>query len=203
MNTLLDRGSIATDVATNLIEYAIKSGWAKVKQYFKDEDIKEDINLGIACEKYLKQTKQKYGMIKTILYNKIPQYLLSFYVCAELKYNNDEINTELVTNVTDIGNKVIITGTGGLGKSTMLKYFFLSAIDYTEFIPVMIELRSLNSRSGTDLSIKNAVYKSLCDNGFNLEEQYFEYSLSEGGYLILLDGFDELSREKRLLLGRI
>ena len=201
MNTLLDRGSIATDVATNLIEDAIKSGWAKVKQYFKDEDIKEDINLGIAYEKYLKQTKQKYGMIKTILYNKIPQSLLSFYVCAELKYNNDEINTELVTNVTDIGNKVIITGTGGLGKSTMLKYFFLNAIDYTELIPVMIELRSLNSQSGTDLSIKNAIYKALCDNGFNLEKQYFEYSLNEGGYLILLDGFDELNRENKAVIG--
>ena len=201
MAELLNKSDMITGVVTNLVEDGVKTLWNKVKKYFKDEDIKEDIDLGISYEKYLKQTQQKYGMIKTILYNKIPQPLLSFYVCAELIYDNEKINSELVTNVTKIGNKIIITGTGGLGKSTMLKYFFLNAIDFTEYVPVMIELRSLNSQCGEDLSIKKAIYRALVDNGFCLEEEYFEYSLNQGGYLILLDGFDELNRENEAIVG--
>lgn len=201
MLELINKSDVVTGVVTNLVEDGVKSFWNKVKKYFKDEEIKEGIDLGISYEKYLKQTRQKYGMIKTILYNKIPQPLLSFYVCAELLYNNDIIDTELVTNVTEIGHKLILTGTGGLGKSTMLKYFFLNAIESTEYVPVMIELRSLNSQCGGDLSIKKAIYKALDDNGFSLEEEYFEYSLNQGGYLILLDGYDELNRENEAIIG--
>ena len=39
-------------------------------------------------------------------------------------------------------------------------------------------------------------YQNLSDNGFKLEDEYYSYSLSEGGYVILLDGFDEVNREK-------
>lgn len=197
----INKPDVVTGVVTNLVEDGVRTFWDKVKKYFKDKDIKENIDLGISYEKYLNQTKQKYGMIKTILYSKIPQPLLSFYVCANLIHNNEKIDTELVTNVTKIGHKIIITGTGGLGKSTMFKYFFLNAIDATAYIPVMIELRSLNSQSAEDLSIRKAIYKALSDNGFYLEDEYFEYSLNQGGYLILLDGFDELNRENEYIIG--
>jgi len=39
-------------------------------------------------------------------------------------------------------------------------------------------------------------YNSLVDNGFILEKKYFEYSMEKGGYIILLDGFDEVNRER-------
>ena len=197
----IDNNEVATGVVTNLVEDGVKSVWDKVKKYFKDETAKLGIDLGIAYEKYLKQTSQKYGLIKTILYNKIPQELMSFYICSNLKHNDALIDTDTITNITGFGHKILITGTGGLGKSTMFKYLFLNAINNTDYIPVMIELRSLNSKSGAELSIKNAIYKSLCDNGFSLEEDYFEYSLNQGGYIILLDGFDELRRENEYVIG--
>ena len=34
------------------------------------------------------------------------------------------------------------------------------------------------------------------DNGFTLADEYYKYSLEKGGYIILLDGFDEVNRDK-------
>ena len=33
--------------------------------------------------------------------------------------------------------------------------------------------------------------------GFNLEKEYFSYALDRGGFLLLLDGYDEMSPENR------
>ena len=47
-----------------------------------------------------------------------------------------------------------------------------------------------------DISIYRAVYQTLSDNGFTLADEYYKYSLEKGGYIILLDGFDEVNRDK-------
>ena len=36
----------------------------------------------------------------------------------------------------------------------------------------------------------------MVDNGFELSDEYFEYSLKEGAYIILFDGYDEVNRDK-------
>lgn len=36
----------------------------------------------------------------------------------------------------------------------------------------------------------------MVDNGFELSEEYFEYSLREGAYIIFFDGYDEVNRDK-------
>ena len=113
-----------------------------------------------------------------------------------VQYKNTIIDTSNVTNLLKISNKLIITGTGGIGKSILLKHLFLNTIENTEYIPVLIELRKFNNIEPKDISLYNAIYQKLSDNGFKLEDEYYSYSLSEGGYVILLDGFDEVNREK-------
>lgn len=106
------------------------------------------------------------------------------------------IGTENINDLLKIGNKLIVTGTGGVGKSILFKHLFLNTVSETEFIPVLIELRSFNICDLKDISIYSAIYKSLCDNGFDLSEEYFEFSMKEGGYIIFFDGYDEVNRDK-------
>lgn len=40
------------------------------------------------------------------------------------------IDTSNVNNILDIGNKIIITGTGGIGKSMLMKHFFFKYYTY-------------------------------------------------------------------------
>lgn len=185
-----------TNVATNIVEDSIKGAWDKIKKFFKDLDAKDAIRYQTAYEKYLINTEQKNSKIKTIIYRRVPKDLYSFYECIGVSCNGKTISTENINNLFTLGNKLIVTGTGGVGKSILFKHLFLNTIAETGLIPVLLELRSFNICDIRDISMFEAIYKSLCDNGFELSEEYFEYSIQEGGYVIFLDGYDEVNRDK-------
>ena len=196
MDTTKIQAEVITNVVSNLIEDSIKAAWEKTKIFFKDLDAKDSIKYKTAYENYLKNTRRKNRQIKTIIYRRAPKDLYSFYECIGIKYDGHTINTEKITNLFTIGNKIIISGTGGMGKSILLKHLFLNTIDETPFIPILIELRSFNIHDTKDISLYDAIYKSLADNGFELSKEYFEYSMKEGAYVILFDGFDEVKKDK-------
>lgn len=192
----MDNNEIISNVATNILEDTVKSAWGKVKKYFKDLDAKESIKLGRAYEEYLNNTQTKNRKIKTLIYRHAPKDLYSFYECIGVRYNGEYIDTKSIKNLIKNSNKIIIAGTGGIGKTTLLKHLFLNAIKETSFIPILIELRSFNNIETKEISIYETLYNNLCDNGFKLDREYFEYSLEKGGYIILLDGYDEVNRDK-------
>ena len=181
----IDSQQFLTNVATNIVEDSAKNAWGKIKKFFKDLDAKDSIRYKTAYEKYLINTEQKVSKIKTIIYRRAPKDLYSFYECIEN-----------INDILRIGNKIIVTGTGGVGKSILFKHLFLNTVAETEYIPVLIELRSFNIYDVKDISIYTAIYKCLEDNGFELSEEYFEYSLREGAYIIFFDGYDEVNRDK-------
>lgn len=192
----IDSQQFLTNVATNIVEDSAKNAWNKIKKFFRDLDAKDSIRYKTAYEKYLINTEQKVSKIKTIIYRRAPKDLYSFYECIGVLYNGNTINTENINNLLEIGNKIIVTGTGGVGKSILFKHLFLNTVAETEYIPVLIELRSFNIHDVKDISIYTAIYKCLVDNGFELSEEYFEYSLREGAYIIFFDGYDEVNRDK-------
>ena len=187
---------VVTKVTTNLIEDVIKGAWGKTKKWFKDLDSKDAIRYGTAYEEYLDNTYRKYSKIKTIIYRRVPKDLYSFYECIGLSYNGKTIDTCDINNILNTGKKIIITGSGGMGKSILLKHLYLNSIETTGNIPVLLELRSFNAIETKDICLEETIYQVLVQNGFTLEKEYFEYSMLEGGYIILLDGFDELNRDK-------
>lgn len=193
---VLDGKVIFSEVASELIKDAISSSWEKAKKFFRDIDAKDAITYGTAYTSYLLNTKDKYGKIKTLIYRRVPKDLYSFYECIGVCYNGAVVDTSSIQNLIRISNKLIITGTGGIGKSTLIKHLFLNVINATDFIPVLIELRRFNSFDVKDISLYDAIYNALCENGFDLKKEYFEISLKEGGYVIFLDGFDEINRDK-------
>ncbi len=197
INTMsFDGEKIAADVATSIIKDTVSSGWEKVKKYFRDLDAKQAIKYGVAYHKYLSNTEDKFGKIKTIIYRKIPKELYSFYECTDVEHEGKRISTASVENVLALSNKIIVSGTGGIGKSILFKHLFLNTIETTEYIPILIELRKFNPVDIKDICLEDAIFQTLCENGFDLDREYFSYSMKEGGYIILLDGFDEVSREK-------
>jgi hypothetical protein len=98
---------------------------------------------------YLQSAENKYNSVKTLLYNNEPKPFYSFYVPNELERaitrNNiitlSNVNVEVIKNIS---NFVIIQGTGGLGKSMMMRHLLLDAIQNTaklHLIPVLIQLK--------------------------------------------------------------
>lgn len=180
----LNVSKITADVITNLAKSVSEDAWKKIKKAYKDVKEKGAITLGTAFEEYLDVAQERYSKIKTLLYKQEPKYLYDFYETIGLTNGRVKIDTENVNKVIAIGHKLIVCGTGGVGKSTMLKHFFLNAIKTSQMIPVLIELRNINDKEDKDIDIIEEIYATITNHRFNLEKEYFIYSLEMGCYLI-------------------
>lgn len=186
--TMQITASVISDLATKFTSFFI----SKCGKYFKDKKAHNEIIVQSAYEKYLTSTKEKYEKVKTLLYKQAPQNLYDFYECLGVKHKNTIIDTSSINNVLKIGHKLIISGTGGIGKTIMMKHLFLSCIRDTDCIPIFIELRSLNEEAPDDINIFDAIYQNLRMFNFELEREYFDYSLGLGKYVFIFDGYDEV-----------
>ncbi len=164
-----------------------------LKKGVQDFTNKSAIDLGFAFDAYLEKSCEKIKKVKTFLYKRTPKDLTDIYVCTGVRYKDIEISENLVESMVNIGHKLIITGTAGIGKTTMLKSIFLTTSEKLSCVPVFIELRNMDD----DTRLYDMIYNSLSNQGVHfIEEKHFEYSMNNGCYLLLFDGFDELSTEK-------
>lgn len=192
MSEELSLNKITAEVITELAKNATKSLFEKGKAYFNDIQNKEDIDFGYAFENYLQYTKNINSQIKTLLYRHSSRDIYSFYECVGIKYENKGIDTSNVNNIIKYGHKLILTGSGGVGKSVLMKHIFLNCIENTNKIPILIELRGLNDINEKELDLVQYMYNVMYTYNFKMEKKYFDYSLEMGCYMILFDGFDEV-----------
>lgn len=109
--TLLDK--FAGRIIKGLTD-PVKKAWEQFK-----------IDFDIVFRDYLKNSVEKYGKIKTILYRTEPKPLNEFFECPNLRKGRSTIvSGESIDDLLDISHFLIIEGTGGIGKSTFLKYVF-------------------------------------------------------------------------------
>ncbi|MBC6977235.1 NACHT domain-containing protein [Streptococcus cristatus] len=126
--------------------------------------------------------------------------LLSIFQPTYLKSEISDVRCYTVDldNILKESDNAWIYGYGGIGKSTMLKYFFLKEIekatsDNNQRIPIYIELRKYNFDSNKRREFLNFIYEEAKVLGFDLEFKYFEYMAKKGRFIFLLDAFDEIS----------
>ena len=191
----IDVNKIAAETISELSKNAAAIVAGKLKKAAKDAILKGSIDFGSAFRKYLTASKERCEKIKTLLYKQDPQSLYAFYVSLNVRRGRKVIETKDINNILDIGHKLIVSGTGGIGKTIMLKYFFVDCVKRTDLIPVLVELRGLNDRETKDISLSGYIYENLKMYNFDLEEEYFKYSLETGCYLLLFDGFDEVKSD--------
>ena len=183
------------------------------KKYLTNQPVIENNNeTNVTFTKYNKKLLKKYSSIKTLLYYDTPHDFDSFYECNNLIlqrfyrnfgdieiFENDENNRySCLQNATaqkllkTFSNFLIITGTGGLGKSMMMKHLLLEAIKSNDddLIPVFIQLKDYNSRYN---NLINFIYSKIKDINAGITKKVFINYLEEGKMLLLLDGLDEIS----------
>ena len=153
---------------------------------------------------YLRNADEKYSTIKTLLYNDQPKPFYSFYVCNAIRYRDEDSRTSkhplnmsileeaTVDKIRKISRFVIISGTGGLGKSMMMRHLMLNAIanfDDLKLFPVFIPLKDFDK---TVDSLFEYVYFKICVIDSSLTFEQFEQLLVHGSCLLLFDGLDEI-----------
>lgn len=108
-----------------------------------------------------------------------------------------EISTTSVESLLKISNRILIEGSGGMGKSMLMKYLFLDTVRRgaymcKQYIPVFLELSRVKEQSPGQVSISELVYTCMKNHGVELPRKYFPESLRMCNYLFLMDGFDEV-----------
>ena len=159
-----------------------------------------------AFQIYMQNAYEKYSCVKTLLYSDQPRKFYDFYVCNNVyqkisissnTYRHKTIHEATAHVLSDCSNFVILSGTGGLGKSMMMRHFLLDAIDnYKEIkrIPVFIPLKDYDE--SIDSLLKH-IFKLFDSLGGGIEISKFEKLLCNGNYLLLFDGLDEISSSNR------
>ena len=169
----------------------------KAVEISKDEWEKFKVDFDISFRGYLKNSYDKYSRIKTILYRTEPKYIYDFFEIPFLKKErNNCFKANNANSVLDISNFVIIQGTGGIGKSTLMKHLFINELEQKDLIPIFIELKDINDLE-KDYEINDIIFEKLDNLGSKLNEKYLEYALKSGCFMFLLDGYDEILLQKK------
>ena len=157
---------------------------------------------------FLEYEKDKYSRVKTLLYEQ-PHSFYSLFICSNLqlaiyrKANRGYyINTKTIENasipkIEEITNFAFITGTGGIGKSMMMRHLLLDSIaNYKERkrLPVFIPLKEYGKDSG---EIAEFVYNQIVVKTPALTKEEYIRALGAGDYILLFDGLDEINSAYR------
>jgi hypothetical protein len=164
-----------------------KSSYEKI-----DEDIK--IALGIAYRDYLSKTIAKYSKSKSFFIRNEPTSLYDYYVPIGVLGGNTKLDQPDIPNCLELSKRVVIAGSGGSGKSILMKHLFLDCINSQRFVPVMIELRDLNE---IDSTLDSFVEATLGTFGFKTTGNYIEKAKKSGHFCFFFDGYDEVNHNKR------
>lgn len=158
-----------------------------------DESV--NILLRTAYTDYLTNTSQKYSKSKSFFLRDQPTDLYDYYVpigirCgSKVKLAEPDLLTCLASS-----NRIIIAGTGGSGKSVLMKHLFLDCIDSDDYAPVMLELRDLNE-DNKDLDA--FITDTLSSFEFKITGSYIQKAKKSGHFCFFLDGLDEVDHSKR------
>ncbi|MBT9173127.1 MAG: hypothetical protein DDT21_01517 [Syntrophomonadaceae bacterium] len=145
-----------------------------------------------AVRVYLDKTYNWHRKLKTLLYDKTPREFYDFYVCNDLKYNDKVIGGITVARLRSISNYVIVSGTGGLGKTMMMRHLLLNAIDNYDslgLLPIFIPLKEFGESTSNLFEYIHSVVKQF---NVNITQAQLISALTAGLFLLLFDGMDEV-----------
>ncbi|HEY0331673.1 MAG TPA: NACHT domain-containing protein [Rhodopseudomonas sp.] len=156
---------------------------------------------GSSFEAHLRATFDRCTKIKTLLNRDEPVELLDQYVNLQFKCDEKTVDDYDVIDAVWKKRRVVVSGTGGGGKTIFMKYLWISLFENSRGrIPVFVELRRLNDVSIDKLDV--FIYHSIIGAHSSLSESAFAESLRDGAFILILDGFDEIVAAKRISLER-
>jgi predicted NACHT family NTPase len=154
------------------------------------------VALRIGFENYIANSYNKCKMFKSFINKKLPLEIEKHYSNIDLMIKKERIKDLDVIQVIDTQKALIISGLAGSGKSMFMKYITVSKFREKEGVtPLFLELREINSLTNPDLL---TFIRSACvarDKAISQEQ--FEVALRVGAFLLIFDGFDEVSTEVR------
>ncbi len=140
---------------------------------------------------YFHRTYKKVSVVNTLVFNNSQRILNDIYVPLTLSHGEDDDKFKMSSFPLSIMRKyqkLLVTDAAGMGKSTLMKFLFMQAIDKGLGIPILVELRRLSK----DKTIVMEIQELLSSISKEFDSFFLFELLAEGGFVIILDGYDEI-----------
>jgi len=192
-----DIASISAPLINAIIEVWLKPKLHDLRTKGKIKKSMENYLLfGDSFQEYLNRSYQKYYYLNTIVFQNQQMRLEDLYLPLTVNSSTDK-KTFKIDEYTDEFipkyKKVLITDTAGMGKSTILKWLFLSCINKNACIPIFIELRKLSKEK----TVLKTIFEELNSIDEKYDEQLILSLIKLGDFVFFFDGFDEIPLKEK------
>jgi hypothetical protein len=141
---------------------------------------------------YLDRTVDKHSYINVLAFQNQQKRLVDLY--GPLKVRGAGTRGVIVMDgyrdeFIPACRRVLITDTAGMGKSTILRYLFLSCVESNKGIPIFVDLRRLSK----DLTLLDYIFSELNPISRELDREFILELIEQGSFILFLDGYDEIS----------
>lgn len=163
-------------------------------------------SFGSRFSEYVSQQAVRHSNLSTIVFGhqkSLDDLYLPLTVVEAQRSNPSDTSKEILidrfhTNLLPAHERVLITDTAGMGKSTLSKFLFLQCLKSSYAIPIFIELRHLSEKN----TVAAIIQKQLNSPPISEDEPRFsrkqvERLFHKGGMVFFFDGFDEIPFKER------
>lgn len=159
------------------------------------------IDFTFRFKEYFQRVYSYYSSSRTLVFGNQQKKLEDFYYplnleCSIALESNNKISVstfEYEDEFLPEYKKILIVDNGGMGKSTIMKWLFLSVIKKRKGIPIFIELRKLKEKK----TIIDEIISELNPIDEEIERDTITKLIAQGNFVFFFDGYDEISDEDR------
>lgn len=187
--------AVASPIIKSIVEKFIIP---KINGFYKKFDLdrkKYHVPTSEHFSEYFHRTYKKVSFLNTLVFNNAQLHLKDIYQPLsiampqkngkELVFKIDSCPVKLINDF----EKILITDTAGMGKSTLMKRIFLDIIDRELGVPILIELRRLTKEQ----TIIKEIHEQINSINKEFDSELLLEFINEGGFAFILDGYDEIS----------
>jgi len=161
----------------------------------------QDPRINDLLDGYFRRLLARVSEIKTLVFPEQAMPITSIYeplslsLMAGKSFDNEVSKEKINLSAKDLKSKqnYLIIDSAGMGKSTFSKHLVLDIFQSTIKIPLFLELRRIDDKE----TLLGKLSKELDADQRDIDEEFLSLLLEQGGYVIILDGYDELSEVAR------
>lgn len=195
---MIETLGIAT--AKAVVEKIAIAGLKKIYEGFKADYEQHLVPMTTHFENYLKSAYERHSVVSTLVLRNSKRRLKDIYVPLTIQEENNAeekaVMEKYPIEFMRKHSKMIIRDTAGMGKTTLVKRLFLSAIDDVLAIPIIVELRRITQ--GTTLL--DIVYGQIDSLAETFDHQLLLRLIQQGGFVFFFDGYDEVANEQKAMV---
>lgn len=189
--------TLGAEIAKKLVEKIAAVGLKKIYKDFKADYEQHLVPLTKHFEEYLTRAYERHSVVSTLVLRNSKRRLKDIYVpLTILEENNSEEKVVIDAYPMEFMRKhkrMIIRDTAGMGKTTLVKRLFLSAIDEVLAIPIIVELRRVKQGK----TLLDIVYDQIDSLAEEFDHELLLNLIQQGGFVFFFDGYDEVANEQK------